>query len=152
MCSLVATTVRVGLVLASVAAPLAAQDAPVTRDSITLVPGPQFSTTSWIRWLGTALFGARYRVVWNTPITLPVLDLAATAGGLQSLRNLADGQGWLAAVYARPDYIAALATSTPIQAHVKVDFELWGCPVSGRQVLAALAALKAFGSPVRYGT
>ena len=84
MRSLVATTVRVGLVLASVAAPLAAQDAPVTRDSITLVPGPQFSTTSWIRWLGTALFGARYRVVWNTPITLPVLDLAATAGGLRT--------------------------------------------------------------------
>jgi coenzyme F420-reducing hydrogenase gamma subunit len=72
---------------------------------------------------------------------LVTLGACATAGGLQSLRNLADGQGWLAAVYARPDYIAALATSMPIQAHVKVDFELWGCPVSGRQVLAALRAL-----------
>jgi len=61
-----------------------AQQAPVTRDSVTLVPGPQFSTTSWIRWLGTALFGARYRTTWNTPITLPVLDLAATAGGLRA--------------------------------------------------------------------
>jgi len=61
-----------------------AQQAPVTRDSVTVVPGPQFSTTSWIRWLGTALFGARYRTLWNTPITLPVLDLAATAGGLRA--------------------------------------------------------------------
>ena len=82
---LLATTVRVGLVLASCGAPrLAAQSVPVTRDSVTLVPGPQFSTTSWIRWLGTVMFGARYRVVWNTPITLPVLDLAATGGGLRA--------------------------------------------------------------------
>ncbi len=63
---------------------LSAQSAPVTRDSVALIPGPQFSTTSWIRWLGTALFGARYRVVWNTPITLPVLDVAATGGGLRA--------------------------------------------------------------------
>jgi len=65
------------------AAPSAAQSVPVTHDSITLVPGPQFSTTSWIRWLGTPLFGNRYRALWNTPITLPVLDLAATGGGLR---------------------------------------------------------------------
>jgi len=63
-------------------APLTAQ-APVTRDSVTLVPGPQFSTTSWIRWLGTPLFGGRYRVLWNTPITLPLLDLDRTGGGLR---------------------------------------------------------------------
>jgi sulfhydrogenase subunit delta len=72
---------------------------------------------------------------------LVTIGACATAGGLQALRNLADGAGWLAAVYAQPEYIAALATSTPIRAHVPVDFELWGCPVSGRQVLAALRAL-----------
>ena len=31
------------------------------------------------------------------------------------------------AVYAHPEYIATLATSTPISAHVRVDFELRGC-------------------------
>ena len=55
--------------------PLVAQAPPVTRDSVTVVPGPQFSTTSWIRWLATPLFGARYRQLWRTPITLPVLDV-----------------------------------------------------------------------------
>lgn len=60
-----------------------AQGVPVLRDSITVVPGPQFSTTSWIRWLGTALFGARYRELWRTPISLPLLDGQATAGGLR---------------------------------------------------------------------
>jgi coenzyme F420-reducing hydrogenase gamma subunit len=72
---------------------------------------------------------------------LVTIGACATAGGLQALRNLADGHGWLAAVYAQPDTIAALSTSTPIGSHVKVDFELWGCPVNGRQVLAALRAL-----------
>ena len=72
---------------------------------------------------------------------LVTLGACATAGGLQALRNLADGPGWLGAVYAHPEYIDALATSTPIAGHVKVDLELWGCPVSGRQVLAAVRAL-----------
>lgn len=72
---------------------------------------------------------------------LVTIGACATAGGLQALRNLADGPGWLAAVYAHPEYIDALATSTPIARHVKVDLELWGCPVNGRQVLAALRAL-----------
>jgi sulfhydrogenase subunit delta len=72
---------------------------------------------------------------------LVTIGACATAGGLQALRNLVDGNGWLAAVYAQPDSIAALSTSTPIATHVKVDFELWGCPVNSRQVLAALRAL-----------
>jgi coenzyme F420-reducing hydrogenase gamma subunit len=77
---------------------------------------------------------------------LVTIGACATAGGLQSLRNLADGQAWLGAIYAHPQYIATLATSTPIAGHVKVDFELWGCPVNARQVLAAVRALL-FGVP-----
>jgi len=72
---------------------------------------------------------------------LVTIGACATAGGLQALRNLVDGHGWLASVYARPDAIAALATSTPVARHVRVDLELWGCPVNSRQVLAALRAL-----------
>jgi sulfhydrogenase subunit delta len=72
---------------------------------------------------------------------LITLGACATAGGVQALRNLADGQQWIDAVYASPQYISSLATSTPIAAHVKVDLELWGCPVNTRQVLAAVRAL-----------
>ena len=72
---------------------------------------------------------------------LITIGACATAGGLQALRNLADGQGWIDAVYASPQYISSLATSTPIAAHVKVDMELWGCPPNTRQVLAAVRAL-----------
>jgi sulfhydrogenase subunit delta len=72
---------------------------------------------------------------------LITIGACATAGGMQALRNLADGQQWIDAVYASPQYISSLATSTAIAAHVKVDLELWGCPVNTRQVLAAVRAL-----------
>jgi len=77
---------------------------------------------------------------------LITIGACATAGGLQALRNLTDSRDWVGAIYARPEYIDSLATSTPIAAHVKVDLELWGCPVNGRQVLAAVRALL-FGVP-----
>ena len=44
-------------------------------------------------------------------------------------------------VYARPEYISTLATSTPIAAHVDVDFELHGCPIDRRQLLEVITAL-----------
>lgn len=72
---------------------------------------------------------------------LVTIGACATAGGVQALRNARDGEGWMQAVYATPEYIDALATSTPIAHHVTVDFELWGCPVNSKQVLAAVNAL-----------
>jgi len=72
---------------------------------------------------------------------LITIGACATAGGLQALRNLADAPAWTADVYASPEHIASLDTSTPIAAHVKVDLELWGCPVNARQVLGAVRAL-----------
>lgn len=72
---------------------------------------------------------------------LVTIGACATAGGLQALRNFADAKEWLASIYARPEYVRSLATSTPITQHVKVDLELWGCPVSGRQVLTTVRAL-----------
>ena len=73
--------------------------------------------------------------------TLVTIGACATAGGVQALRGLANAREWVAAVYASPAHIASLDTSTPIAQHVKVDLELWGCPVSGRQVQGALRAL-----------
>lgn len=55
---------------------------------------------------------------------LITIGACATAGGIQALRNLADGQAWIDAVYASPQYISSLTTSTPIADHVTVDLEL----------------------------
>ena len=72
---------------------------------------------------------------------LVTMGVCATAGGLQALRNLSDASEWIAGIYAKPEYIASLDTATPIAQHVKVDLELWGCPVTRRQVQGAVRAL-----------
>jgi sulfhydrogenase subunit delta len=72
---------------------------------------------------------------------LIAIGACATAGGIQALRNGADGAAWVAQIYSHPAAIASLEHSTPISSHVKVDFELWGCPVSGAQILAVVNSL-----------
>jgi len=72
---------------------------------------------------------------------LVTIGACATAGGLQALRNMADATAWVADLYARPEYVDSLAQASPIREYVKVDLELWGCPVTGRQVLEAVRAL-----------
>ena len=71
---------------------------------------------------------------------LVTIGACATAGGIQALRNVSNTAEYLAVVYARPDYIASLESSTPIEAHVDVDFELRGCPIDRRQLLEVIAA------------
>jgi coenzyme F420-reducing hydrogenase gamma subunit len=72
---------------------------------------------------------------------LVVIGACATAGGIQALRNFADHDAWRASVYATPAYVSSLATSTPASAHVRVDFELRGCPIDRGQLLEVLTAL-----------
>jgi coenzyme F420-reducing hydrogenase gamma subunit len=73
--------------------------------------------------------------------TLVTIGACASAGGIQALRNFADIAEFTAAVYARPEYVQTLATSTPIADHVTVDFELRGCPIDRRQLLELISAL-----------
>jgi sulfhydrogenase subunit delta len=73
--------------------------------------------------------------------TLVTIGACATAGGIQALRNFADVDEFVRAVYASPQYISTLTTSTPISAHVPVEFELRGCPVDKRQLLEVVTAL-----------
>jgi coenzyme F420-reducing hydrogenase gamma subunit len=68
------------------------------------------------------------------------IGACATSGGIQALRNFADVAEFRSVVYAHPEYIATLDRSTPIAAHIPVDFELRGCPVDRRQLLEVLAA------------
>jgi coenzyme F420-reducing hydrogenase gamma subunit len=71
---------------------------------------------------------------------LITIGACATSGGVQALRNFRDHAQMMAVVYARPDYIASLATSTAIAHHVRVDFELRGCPIDKRQLLEVVSA------------
>jgi coenzyme F420-reducing hydrogenase gamma subunit len=72
---------------------------------------------------------------------LVTIGACATSGGIQALRNFADVKEWIPVVYASPEYITTLETSTPIADHVKVDLELRGCPISKAQLLETVLAL-----------
>jgi sulfhydrogenase subunit delta len=83
----------------------------------------------------------RIREVRRQSKFLVTIGACATSGGIQALRNWADHQEFLRCVYARPDYIRTLATSTAIAEHVQVDFELRGCPINRFQLLDVLRSL-----------
>jgi sulfhydrogenase subunit delta len=90
---------------------------------------------------------ARIKRIRAASRTLVTIGACATAGGVQALRNFGDVAEFAAIVYARPDYISTLATSTPISSHVPVDFELPGCPIDKRQLISLLTALLAGREP-----
>ncbi len=71
---------------------------------------------------------------------LVTIGACATAGGIQALKNFSDVSEFVSAVYATPQYISTLETSTPISAHVPVDYELHGCPINKRQLLEVIGA------------
>lgn len=71
---------------------------------------------------------------------LITIGACATAGGIQALRNFANVEEYKQIVYARPDYIQTLEKSTPISHHVKVDFELQGCPINKYQLLEVVTS------------
>lgn len=73
--------------------------------------------------------------------TLVAIGACATAGGVQALRNGPHSVHWLASIYPSADRIESLPSSTPISAHVNVDLELPGCPVTSVQVLGVINAL-----------
>jgi coenzyme F420-reducing hydrogenase gamma subunit len=90
---------------------------------------------------------ARIREVRRMSRLVVALGACATAGGVQALRNAADIDDYVAAVYPRPDFIATLATSTPITDHIEVDVELRGCPIAKAQLLETVDALLAGRRP-----
>jgi sulfhydrogenase subunit delta len=78
---------------------------------------------------------------------LVTIGACATAGGIQALRNFADVNEFTAVVYASPQYISTLATSTPISVHVPVDYELHGCPINKNQLVEVISAFLAARKP-----
>ncbi|HEX3291068.1 MAG TPA: hypothetical protein VHR46_06710 [Gaiella sp.] len=72
---------------------------------------------------------------------LVTIGACATSGGIQALRNFAHVREWIPLVYASPEFISTLATSTAIADHVQVDLELRGCPISKAQLVETVSAL-----------
>ena len=71
---------------------------------------------------------------------LVTIGACATSGGIQALRNFRDVRAFTDIVYAHPEFIDTLATSTAIRQHVNVDFELQGCPINKHQLIELLSA------------
>jgi coenzyme F420-reducing hydrogenase gamma subunit len=82
----------------------------------------------------------RVKMIRERSTYVVTIGACATAGGVQALRNFRNHPEMMAVVYARPDYIDTLATSTPIKSHVHVDFELRGCPIDKGQLLEVISA------------
>jgi coenzyme F420-reducing hydrogenase gamma subunit len=72
---------------------------------------------------------------------LVTIGACATSGGLQALRNFGKLEDFARPLYAHPEYLSTLETSTPVADHVKVDFELRGCPIDKGQLLELLTAI-----------
>jgi coenzyme F420-reducing hydrogenase gamma subunit len=110
-------------------------------------PGP-YDVTLVEGSVTTAHDAERIREVRADSGLLVTIGACATAGGIQALRNFADTDEMVRTVYAHPEYINTLSTSTPIADHVKVDFELRGCPIDKGQLLELVGALLAGRRPV----
>jgi len=82
----------------------------------------------------------RIQQVRRASKALVTIGACATSGGIQALRNFADIDEYVSIVYAHPRFINTLETSTAIAHHVRVDFELRGCPIDRRQLLEVINA------------
>ena len=89
----------------------------------------------------TAHDAERVQAVRKDAKYLITIGACATAGGIQALRNWKKLDDFIRAVYHTPAYIRSLEKSTPISTHVKVDFQLDGCPINKYQLLEVITAL-----------
>ena len=79
---------------------------------------------------------------------LVTIGACAATGGIQALRNFVEPGVFPAMVYAHPEYLRSLDTSTPVSAHVAVDYELRGCPIDRFELLEVILALLAHRRPI----
>ncbi|MEO7368308.1 MAG: BamA/TamA family outer membrane protein [Gemmatimonadaceae bacterium] len=82
----------------SVSANAQSSTAIVGRDSVTVVPGPDYAAGSFHR----TLLGDNYRDVWTSSIKVPVLDLKRFAGGLTPTK-VGGGQQTMSLRFVAPD-------------------------------------------------
>jgi len=90
--------------------------------------------------VSTAAEAERIQEIRRQSDRLIAIGACATAGGIQALRNFADVREFQRIVYARPEVLDSLPTSTAIAEHVHVDLELHGCPINKHQLLEVISA------------
>ncbi len=83
----------------------------------------------------------RVRDIRRKSKMLITIGACASAGGIQALRNMHNVDEYIRSIYANPAYIHTLSQSTPVAAHVTVDFAINGCPISKEQLLEVLTSL-----------
>jgi coenzyme F420-reducing hydrogenase gamma subunit len=110
------------------------------REATSLASEGPFDLTLIDGSITTAADAERIKSIRARSGRLVALGACATAGGIQALRNFVDVRDLCRIVYARPEYISTLATSTAISEHVPVDFELRGCPPNRLQLLEVVSA------------
>ncbi|MDX1621791.1 MAG: hypothetical protein R3320_12415 [Nitriliruptorales bacterium] len=98
--------------------------------------------------IATSRDAERIRHVREVSETLITIGACATAGGIQALRNFGDVEAFRSTVYAHPEYLDTLESSTAIADHVPVDLELRGCPIETDQLVEVLSAHLAGRRPV----
>jgi coenzyme F420-reducing hydrogenase gamma subunit len=89
----------------------------------------------------------RIQLVRRQSKMLVTIGACATSGGIQALRNWKDVNEFIRVVYANPQFISTLKSSTPIAEHVPVDFELRGCPINKYQLIELITATLAGRRP-----
>lgn len=83
----------------------------------------------------------RLRAIRENSQFVVTIGACATSGGIQALRNMQNTGQWIADIYANSSVIKSLQKSTAIKDHIKVDLELWGCPINQQQLLTAIRSL-----------
>jgi sulfhydrogenase subunit delta len=78
---------------------------------------------------------------------LVAIGACAITGGIQALRNAHPADRWLRTVYPHPEWLDVLPHVTPLSEHVKVDYELGGCPVDKREILEVVSSLRVGRTP-----
>jgi coenzyme F420-reducing hydrogenase gamma subunit len=117
-----------------------------TEASSAYAPGP-YDLSLVEGSITTAEDAERIQHVRSVSRRLVTIGACATSGGIQALRSFADIDELTSVVYPRPEFISALADSTPISAHVPVDFELHGCPIDRAQLLEVVVSELAGRTP-----
>ena len=89
----------------------------------------------------TAADARRIKEIREQSKVLVTIGACATAGGVQALRNFADVEGVRLGRLCPARIHRDLGDVHPAAAHVKVDYQLQGCPIDRGQLLDTLAAL-----------